>query len=118
MNRKHKPRYLGPYEIVRRTQNGSYVIKELNGDVSRESVAAFRLLAYQPSDRNLESLVSDPIDAVDNDETQPAEDVLGSDEEEGEGLHEIVGEDSSEGESEDEMDMLPVSQRTRSQMQG
>ena len=41
-----------------------------------------------------------------------------SDEEEGEGLHEIVGEDSSEEESEDEMDMLPVSQRTRSRMQG
>ncbi|KAJ8462647.1 hypothetical protein ONZ51_g10761 [Trametes cubensis] len=118
MNRKHKPRYLGPYEIVRRTQNGSYVIKELNGDVSRESVAAFRLLAYQPSDRNLESLISDPIDAVDNDETQPEEDVLGSDEEEGEDLHEIVGKDSSEEESEDEMDMLPVSQRTRSWMQG
>ncbi|KAI0353426.1 hypothetical protein OH77DRAFT_1382617, partial [Trametes cingulata] len=46
MNRKHKPRYLGPYEIVRRTRNGSYVIRELNGDIARESVAAFRLLAY------------------------------------------------------------------------
>ncbi|OSC96172.1 hypothetical protein PYCCODRAFT_1332210, partial [Trametes coccinea BRFM310] len=46
MNRKHKPRYLGPYEVVRRTQNGSYIIKELNGDIARESVAAFRLLSY------------------------------------------------------------------------
>ncbi|KAI0349790.1 hypothetical protein OH77DRAFT_1372883, partial [Trametes cingulata] len=46
MKRKHKPRYLGPYQVVRQTQNGSYVVKELNGDVSRESIAAFRLLAY------------------------------------------------------------------------
>ena len=46
MNRKHKPRYLGPYQVVRQTHNGASIIKELNGDISRESVAAFRLLAY------------------------------------------------------------------------
>ncbi|KAH9479604.1 hypothetical protein JR316_0008199 [Psilocybe cubensis] len=30
MNRKHKPRYLGPYEVVRQTRGGSYVLRELN----------------------------------------------------------------------------------------
>uniref|UniRef100_A0A8H8CHK6 Uncharacterized protein n=1 Tax=Psilocybe cubensis TaxID=181762 RepID=A0A8H8CHK6_PSICU len=31
MNRKHKPRYLGPYEVVRQTRGGLYVLRELNG---------------------------------------------------------------------------------------
>jgi hypothetical protein len=46
MNRKTKPRYLGPYEVVRRTTGGSYVLKELDGSTLREGIAAFRLLPY------------------------------------------------------------------------
>ncbi|KAI0349201.1 hypothetical protein OH77DRAFT_1383506, partial [Trametes cingulata] len=49
-NRKHKPQYLGPYEVVRQTRNGAYIFKEPNGDISWESVAAFRLLEYKPSE--------------------------------------------------------------------
>jgi hypothetical protein len=30
-SRKSKPRYFGPFEIVRRTQGGSYVLKEMDG---------------------------------------------------------------------------------------
>jgi RNase H-like domain found in reverse transcriptase/Integrase zinc binding domain len=46
LNKKSKPRYLGPYEVVRQTRGGSYVLKELDGTVSRRGVAAFRLLPY------------------------------------------------------------------------
>ena len=46
LNRKTKPRYLGPYEICRRTKGGSYVLKELDGSVLQQGVAAFRLLPY------------------------------------------------------------------------
>jgi hypothetical protein len=46
MNRKTKPRYLGPYEVVRRTTGGSYVLQELDGSTLLEGAAAFRLLPY------------------------------------------------------------------------
>lgn len=46
LNRKTKPRYLGPYEVCRRTEGGSYVLKELDGSIMQQGVAAFRLLPY------------------------------------------------------------------------
>ena len=46
LDRKTKPRYLGPFEVLRRTQGGSYILKEMDGTVSRRGVAAFRLLPY------------------------------------------------------------------------
>ena len=46
MNRKSKPRYLGPFEVVRRTLGGSYVLKELDGSIWSQKVAAFRILPY------------------------------------------------------------------------
>lgn len=61
-SRKHKPRYLGPYEIVRRTLGGAYVIKELNGNISRTGIAAHRLRLFHPNTDDLEALVSDPIE--------------------------------------------------------
>ena len=47
LDRKSKPRYLGPYEIVRLRHNQtSYVLKELDGTVLQKSVAAFRIIPY------------------------------------------------------------------------
>ena len=46
LDRKSKPRYLGPFEVVRRTKGGSYVLQEMDGTVSRRGVAAFRLIPY------------------------------------------------------------------------
>ena len=45
-DRKHKPRYLGPFQVVRQTRGGSYVIAEMDGAVSRQGIAASRLLPY------------------------------------------------------------------------
>ena len=48
LNRKTKPRYLGPMVVVRRTQGGSYILSELDGSVSALRYAAFRLVPYYP----------------------------------------------------------------------
>ena len=48
-----KPRYLGPFEVVRCTKGGSYILKEINGTVSRQGIAAFLLLPYHSRDGKL-----------------------------------------------------------------
>jgi len=45
-DRKHQPRYLGPYEVEERTIKGNYRLKELDGTVLRNKYAAFRILPY------------------------------------------------------------------------
>jgi len=50
LNRKTKPRYLGPFEVVRQTKGGSYVVKEMDGSTRSQGVAAFRMLPYYPRD--------------------------------------------------------------------
>ena len=45
-DRKHHPCYLGPFQVIRQTKGGSYVLSELDGAVWRQGVAAFRLLPY------------------------------------------------------------------------
>ena len=37
---------MGPYRVVRETRGKAYVLEELNGNVLRTSVAAFRLIPY------------------------------------------------------------------------
>jgi hypothetical protein len=45
-DRKHKPRYLGPYEVFKRTIKGNYRLKELDGTPLNYTYAAFRVLPY------------------------------------------------------------------------
>ena len=53
LDKKTKPRYLGPYEIHKQTKAGSYVIKELNGAISRRGIAQFRLIPYIARDTQI-----------------------------------------------------------------
>ena len=46
LDQKMKPRYLDPFEVLRCTQGRSYILKEMDGTVSRRGVAAFRRLPY------------------------------------------------------------------------
>lgn len=46
LHKKTSPRYLGPFVIERKTRGGSYVLRELDGALSRRGVAAFRLIPY------------------------------------------------------------------------
>ena len=68
LDRKCKPRYLGPYIIHRITQGGSYVLKELDGTQMREKVAAFRIAPYIARDRRslaqLANCTSDIIEVL------------------------------------------------------
>ncbi|KAL1944872.1 hypothetical protein VTO73DRAFT_2492 [Trametes versicolor] len=46
LNRKMRPRYLGPYVVLARNRGGTYVICEVDGAVLDRPVAAFRLVPY------------------------------------------------------------------------
>ena len=54
LNKKTKPRYLGPFQVVRQTEGGSYVLKEMDGTVSRRGIAAFRLIPYRNRNETFE----------------------------------------------------------------
>jgi len=55
LNRKTKPRYLGPMVVVRRTQGGTYILAEVDGSVSKLRYATFRIVPYLP--RSLEKIL-------------------------------------------------------------
>ena len=50
LDRKTKPRYLGPYEVIGRSRNNAYALRDLNGAILRHTIAGFRILPY--IDRN------------------------------------------------------------------
>ena len=52
LGRKTKPRYTGPMVVLRRTQNGSYRLAELDGTVSNLRFAAFHLVPYHSRSRS------------------------------------------------------------------
>jgi transposase InsO family protein len=45
-NRKHQPRYLGPYEVDQKASEKSYSLKDLDGTPFLHRVGTFRLLPY------------------------------------------------------------------------
>src|SRR5882724_1731125 len=46
LNRKTKPRFLGPMVVVHRTKGGAYILAELNRAVSRLRYTAFQIIPY------------------------------------------------------------------------
>jgi hypothetical protein len=77
LNRKTKPRYLGPMVVLRRTIGGSYLLAELDGSVSRMRYAAFRLVPYHP--RTLSHI---PVTTITGLEDEELDRMAGEDDEE------------------------------------
>ena len=46
LNRKMRPRYLGPLIVISRNFGGAYILCELDGSTLHRPVAAFRLVPY------------------------------------------------------------------------
>lgn len=46
IERKTSPRYLGPYQIVRRTTKGNYYLAEMDGSEWTQPIAGFRIIPY------------------------------------------------------------------------
>jgi hypothetical protein len=69
LNRKTKPRYVGPMVVVRKTIGSSYVVAELDGSQSQQRVAGFRLISYHPRQQVDVPLVSN-IAEEDQDPTE------------------------------------------------
>jgi transposase InsO family protein len=46
LQQKQFPRYLGPYQVIRKNQGGAYHLAEIHGAPLSEAVAAFRLTPY------------------------------------------------------------------------
>ncbi|EEB91233.1 hypothetical protein MPER_10442 [Moniliophthora perniciosa FA553] len=47
LDKKMKPRYQGPYVIVRQMKGGSYIVAEMDGTVLKEKVATFRVVPHK-----------------------------------------------------------------------
>jgi len=61
LNKKTKPRYLGPLVVIKRHTGGSYVLAELDGSISILRCAEFRVIPYHPRQKyryNISQIVS------------------------------------------------------------
>lgn len=58
LDRKTKPRYSGPYLVVKRTERGNYIISELDGAVSATAVSVSRVIPYFARTTALSDLAS------------------------------------------------------------
>ena len=65
LNRKMRPRYLGPLVVVSRNHSGAYIVAELNGAVFDRPVAVFRLIPYLARKNPIQFNLAD-LDAHEN----------------------------------------------------
>lgn len=74
LDRKMKPRYLGPMIVISRRPGGAYVVAEMNGAVLKTRIGAFRVVPYFARTKidipegvlNLTGLREDELDQIDS----------------------------------------------------
>ena len=72
LNRKTKPRYIGPMVVVHKTIGTSYIIAELDRSQSQLRVASFRLIPYFQQTNTLIPIISNLSEDEDTTEEDPA----------------------------------------------
>ena len=83
LNRKSKPRYLGPFKVHHRHEgNLSYILAELNGRIWQKHVAAFRLIPYISRTDPRLRLLSEDTDSSSADEGNESAQISETDSEE------------------------------------
>ena len=107
LDKKLKPRYMGPMIVVAENKGGSYILAEMNGAVWQQKVAKFRVVPY--FSREKIEIPEGIMNIIDADETalekirsQPDEVILERD------YHlddvRLIDSDESDQEEEDEAD--------------
>ena len=76
LNRKTKPRYVGPMVVVRKTKGTSYIVAELDRAQSELRVAGFRVIPYFARSKSSIPVVSDVPDNEDFTEDDPEDTLL------------------------------------------
>lgn len=70
LDRKMRPRYLGPYVVISRSKGGSYILSEVDGSVLFQQVAAFRVIPYAACTLlhipNLSAFIGDALERIKN----------------------------------------------------
>ena len=74
LSRKAKPRYSGPFVVIKKTRGMSYVVAELDGSISKLRVAGFRLIPYLA--RTKTEFVLPVLPEEEDDTKEDPEDVL------------------------------------------
>ena len=80
LNRKMRPRYIGPYIVISRNKGGAYILAELDGSVLARPIGAFRLVPYHPR-RSLELPDLEHLLDITTDELRARETSLDQDDE-------------------------------------
>jgi hypothetical protein len=99
---KTEPRYLGPYQVVKRTTRGNYILQELDGALHAEPYAGFRIIPYlsrmDPQLQELHRAIPGESDEEDNAlaEQENQEDQSSENEQEDEAQSKHLREESDE----------------------
>ena len=71
LDKKSKPRYLGPYEVLRKTKGGSYVVMELSGQRKITAQSPNKMIPYVARDKELLRHLTIDSDNEESDSEKP-----------------------------------------------
>ena len=67
-DRKHKARYLGPFQVKKRVPTGQYIIAELDGTLLPKKIVPWRLMPYIHRNNPTNDSASDDTDDASSEE--------------------------------------------------